>query len=173
MRGNGSARGDNFAKIIYPRSQNLPDNRRASIHEGRLPEAFGGADRGRWSRKGATRTPASRQPKPNGPGAPAARHGAWVAAPEGDTHRRRAAEAPQRWIGPGLGLKGQSTGGRAEQASNTARGTLEKWRTCGLPNRTMSDREMSFRLRLARDASLRVRLDPGVPRRPHFSRRSR
>src|ERR1041385_7751756 len=63
MRGNGSARGDNFAKIIYPRSQNLPDNARASIHEGRLPEAFGGADRGRWSRKGATRTPASRQPK--------------------------------------------------------------------------------------------------------------
>src|SRR5204863_43606 len=32
------------------------------------------------------------------------------------------------------GLKGKSTGGRAEQASNIARGTPEKWRTCGFDN---------------------------------------
>jgi hypothetical protein len=31
-------------------------------------------------------------------------------------------------------LKGQSTGGRAEQASNIARGTPENWRTCGYDN---------------------------------------
>jgi hypothetical protein len=30
--------------------------------------------------------------------------------------------------------KGQSTGGRAEQASNIARGTPENWRTCGYDN---------------------------------------
>jgi hypothetical protein len=31
-----TAGGDNFMKIIYPRSQNLADNARASIHEGRF-----------------------------------------------------------------------------------------------------------------------------------------
>src|SRR5438270_8976869 len=41
--------------------------------------------------------------------------GLWVAAPEGDAHRRRAAEAQQRWIGAVTDqqkerrLKGQST----------------------------------------------------------------
>jgi hypothetical protein len=57
-------------KIIYPRPEIPPDNARASIHEGRLRRRLGGADRGRWSRQGATRTPASRQPKLHGPGAP-------------------------------------------------------------------------------------------------------
>src|SRR6185369_17051205 len=36
---------------------------------GALLEASWSADRGRWSRQGATRTPAPRQPKPHGPGA--------------------------------------------------------------------------------------------------------
>src|SRR6185295_1900420 len=59
----------------------------------------------------------------------------WVAERLSDAHRPRAAEAPMRWRGVGREsgerLKGQSTVGRSEQASNTARGTSEKWRTCG------------------------------------------
>ena len=58
------------------------------------------------------------------------------------------------------GLKGQSTGGRAEQASNIARGTLENERTCGRSNCRC--------LVAARRSGPWVRQDPGVPRRPHL-----
>ena len=44
------------------------------VRDNRLLEASWSADRGRWLQKGATRTPALKQPKPHGPGAPAARH---------------------------------------------------------------------------------------------------
>ena len=49
----------------------------------------------------------------------------------------RRGRGPQRWVGPVRSatargdLKTQPTGGRAEQTSNTARGTLERRRTCG------------------------------------------
>jgi hypothetical protein len=35
-----NSRGDNFPKKSNPRPKNLSDNAHASIHEGRLPEAF-------------------------------------------------------------------------------------------------------------------------------------
>jgi hypothetical protein len=129
-----------------------------------------GADRGRWSRQGATRTPASRQPKLHGPGPPAADHGAL-----GGCARRRY-PSPARSQGPlavdrlqpahsGRGLKGQSTGGRAEQASNIARGTLENERTCGRSNCRCLD--------VARYRGPWVREGPGVPRHPRsFGRRT-
>src|SRR5436305_9596915 len=103
---------------------------------GAPPEAFAGADRGRWSRQGATRTPAPRQPKLHGPGAPAARHlGLLAACRTGGADRPGMSRPLKRWKGfladEDGGLKGKSTGGRAEQASNIARGTPEKWRTCG------------------------------------------
>jgi hypothetical protein len=130
-----------------------------------------GADRGRWSRQGATRTPASRQPKLHGPGPPAADHGAL-----GGCARRRypspaCSQGPlavDRRPGASRGrVKGQSTGGRAEQASNTACGTPEKWRTCGSRQPDGASSKSIVRLRLARGSGPWVRQDPGVPRRPH------
>jgi hypothetical protein len=61
------------------------------------------------------------------------------------------------------GLKGQSTGGRAEQASNTARGTSEKRRTCGSrqPDGASSKSIVPPRLR----ERLRP-VGPSGPRRP-------
>ena len=55
------------------------------------------------------------------------------------SYRVRIGQVPQRWIGAGLQanvkrrrrLKSLTTGGPTEQASNTARGTPEKRRTCG------------------------------------------
>src|SRR5438067_10341638 len=84
-----------------------------------------GADRGRWFRKGATRTPAPRQPKLPGPGAPAARHlGLLAACRTGGANRPGMPRPLKRWKGfladEDGSLKGQSTGGRVEQASNIA-----------------------------------------------------
>jgi hypothetical protein len=59
-----------------------------------------GADRGRWSRQGATRTPASRQPKLSGPGAPIrASLGTKGAGASAGPNRGFAGMSPQRWIG--------------------------------------------------------------------------
>src|SRR5215218_2996839 len=67
---------------------------------GALLEASWSADRGRWSRQGATRTPASRQPKLHGPGAPLR---ASLGALGGMSYRRRQpprhSRPPQRWLG--------------------------------------------------------------------------
>ncbi len=72
--------------------------------------------------------------------------------------------------------KGQTTGGRAEQASNIARGTPENWRTCGFDKRAALVRKASLRLMAARRSGPRVRVrrfarkrgsparGPGVPR---------
>jgi hypothetical protein len=115
----GAHRGDKFLKIIYPRAKNLTDNARASIHEGRLPEAFGGADRGRWSRKGATRTPASRQPKLSGPGA---RARASLGA-HGGSALRRLPSAP-RCRGPRSGGEASAPEREGSLKSNGHRGSL-------------------------------------------------
>jgi hypothetical protein len=67
-------------------------------------------------------------------------------------------------------LKGQTTGGRAEQASNAARGTPEKWRTCGYDNRTALHRKALSCFGAARCRGPRVPAGsacnpgPGVPR---------
>ena len=60
--------------------------------------------------------------------------------------------------------KGKATGGRAEQASNIARGTPENWRTCGHDNTSGAFRRASLRFGAARCQSPRVRQGPGVPR---------
>jgi len=61
-------------------------------------------------------------------------------------------------------LKGKTTGGRAEQASNIACGTPESWRTYGSEYRTALYRKASSRLSAARRSGPRVRRGPGVPR---------
>ena len=60
-------------------------------------------------------------------------------------------------------LKTPPTGGRAEQTSNTARGTLERRRTCGSTLRTPVSAEIAVPLRCG-DASKPV--GPSDPRRP-------
>src|SRR6185295_14822786 len=70
-----------------------------------------------WGAK--TYTP-PRQPKPNGPGAPAARHrGLLAACRTGGANRPGMPRPLKRWKGfladEDGSLKGQSTGGRAEQ----------------------------------------------------------
>jgi hypothetical protein len=167
------AREDNSAKISYPRAKNLTDNARASIHEGRLPEAFGGADRGRWSRQGATRTPASRQPKLSGPGARARASGRFGAmrapsgcpppARSGDLQSGGEASAPEREGS----LKSNDHRGRRRIRLQTPRaGRRRNGGLAARPNRAMSDREMSSRLRLARGASPRVLTRPRRPAPP-------
>src|SRR5215210_2054450 len=62
---------------------------------GALLEASWSAGRGRWSRQGATRTPASRQPKLHGPDARAPRHlGPTVAVPYGGYRPPGAVDGP-------------------------------------------------------------------------------
>ena len=80
----------------------------------------------------------SRRSKPLRPGAPSVRHGAPLTAADGTVRRaghrlgRRAVDRqPHNPRGEAGCLKGQSTGGDAEQTSNTARGTPGKRRTCG------------------------------------------
>ena len=59
-----------------------------------------GWDRGRWPDIGVQRrTPRSGSRSCTVPARQPRVTGLWVAAPEGDAHRRRAAEAQQRWIG--------------------------------------------------------------------------
>jgi len=132
---------------------------------GAPPEAFTGADRGRWLRTGATRTPNARQPKLHGPGAPAARHrGLLAAGRTGGANRPGVPRPLKRWKGfladEDGSPKGQSTGGRAEQASNTARGTPEKWRTCGTTKPSGASSKSIAQLQL------RERLRPAGPSGP-------
>ena len=62
-------------------------------------------------------------------------------------------------------LKTPPTGGRAEQASNTARGTLERRRTCGSTKTGRRPRPRSpFRFGAATHRGPWVRRTPGVPR---------
>ena len=92
-------------------------------------------------RNGRHATPA-RRPKPRGPGAPAARHRDMAADAPAPSLRGRLGQLPQavgrRWKRrtakadeSNRSLKGSPTGGHAEQASNTARGTPGNRRTCG------------------------------------------
>jgi len=129
-------RGDNSPKKSYPRPKKLTDNARASIHEGRLRRRLGmrveGGGRERVQHAHPRRGSRSR----SGPGAPAARHwGLLAAGRTGGANRPGLSRPPQRWLG-GLresraARKGKATGGRAAEGFNTARGTSEKWRTCG------------------------------------------
>jgi hypothetical protein len=86
------------------------------------------------------RTPKARRPKLHGPDAPAAHHGTRTAEVLAEFSRRCFCQVPQRWVGAGprdnakrgRRLKGQPTGGRAEQASkHRARDAGDFWRTCG------------------------------------------
>jgi hypothetical protein len=61
-------------------------------------------------------------------------------------------------------LKTQPTGGRAEQASNTARGTSERRRTCGYNNTDGGPARPPSRLEAATLRGPWVRRTPGVPR---------
>ncbi len=84
----------------------------------------GAAAQAAWSRRDASRQGSLRRQRRN-------------PVPTGRRCRGSGAvDRPLRWQAPNGVLKGQSTGGQAEQASNTARGTLEKRRTCGFVFRT-------------------------------------
>ncbi len=125
-----------------------------------------GADRGRWSRKGATRTPASRQPKLHGPDALA---GASLGTHGGGVVRRLPSARCCRWSPSGGEAPAPEREGSLK--SNGHRGSCG----AGFKHRARDAREMadlrSYRRRLsaARRSGPRVRQDPGVPRRPHFS----
>jgi hypothetical protein len=114
------------------------------------------------------RTTLKRQPKLLGPGAPAVRH--WgpmtAGARRGHTalHRFVPAAVVRLLSESDAARKGNATGGRAEQASNIARGTPESWRTCGLTTRTRLHRKASSRLSAARRSGPWVPRGPGVPR---------
>src|SRR5437764_11211141 len=85
---------------------------------GAPPEAFAGADRGRWSRQGATRTPASRQPKLHGPGA---RARASLGAHGGSAVRRLPSARRRRW--PRSGGEASAPEREGSLKSNAHRGS--------------------------------------------------
>jgi hypothetical protein len=93
-------------------------------------------------------------------------------------NRGFAGMSPQRWIGSaapqGKEPETVSPPGAAQyKASNTARGTPEKWRTCGVFGRGFIEKHRPASVsreteaRGSRQASPAIQ-DPGVPRRPHF-----
>jgi hypothetical protein len=82
-----------------------------------------------------------------------ASRGLLAACRTGGANRPGMSRPPQRWLGlprESGSLKGRPPGVAREQASNTARGTPEKWRTCGYDNRAALHRKASLRLSLAR-----------------------
>ena len=96
------------------------------VHPRALREASLSGTGERWPRTGATRTPNARRSKPQCPGATSWHHrvlGGRCRNSEPTARRLQRLIAVVR--------KPQTTGGVAEQTSNTARGTLERRRTCG------------------------------------------
>jgi hypothetical protein len=107
----------------------------------------------RWPSMRNTQS-ARRRPKPCGPGTPAAGHGIWRLKSwlrHNAEFRSTPTAVDKRWSPEpqrGRRLKGQSTGGHTEQASNTARGTSERRRTCGsTTTRTAASAEIAVLLR--------------------------
>ena len=98
----------------------------------------------------------------------ARRWGLLAAGRTGGANRPGMPRPPQRWIGSrpkGREPETESPPGVVpNKASNTARGTPEKWRTCGFTTRTGLHRKAPSRLIAARQSGPRVRRGPGVPR---------
>jgi hypothetical protein len=129
---------------------------RRPVHPRALREASLSGTGWRWPRKGATRTPNARRPKLRDPDPSTTGHGVLGSGAVTPCQRLGAVKAQQRW------LKRWTTGGRAEQASNTVRGTLERRRTCGL--------SIPERLGAATHRGPWVHRSPGVPRAPRTFR---
>jgi hypothetical protein len=127
--------------------------------------------------RGARRTPRRRRPKPQGPGATGWCHRASWRQRRNSVPTARRCRGSQRWVGPVTSatargvLKTPPTGGLAEQASNTARGTSARRRTCGL-----QDRWTALLSGIAVPLRRRERPEPAGPtgpRRPARPRTSR
>ena len=103
-------------------------------------------------------------------------HGDLAAGARKAPKRARIGQAPKPWVGfPAESealmsqgnLKGSPTGGFAEQASNTARGTLERKRTCGTQKyRTAARPGLAVPLRCREMPKPVGLLDPRRPARP-------
>ena len=122
------------------------------VHPRALREASLSGTGWRWPRTGATRTPNARRSKPHGPVATGSRHRASCLVRGRAPPRPIAVGRPRQTATAEGVLKTPPTGGRAEQTSNTARGTLERRRTCGSTLRTPVSAEIAVPLRCG-DAS--------------------
>jgi len=129
-----------------------------------------GADRGRWLRKGATRTPAPRQPKPSGPGAliraPLGTKGVGASA---GPDRGFAGMSPQRWIGSAAsqGQEPERSVHRGSPGIRLQTPRAGRWRNGGLAAITKPSGACS---RSIAPPGLRERLRPAGPHTTPASR---
>ena len=97
------------------------------VHPRALHEASLSGTGERWPRPGATRTPNARRLKPQGPGATSVRvTGSSKAGAVAPVRRTGAGRGPKRWL-----ENSDHRGPCGGKPINTARGTLERRRTCG------------------------------------------
>jgi len=95
------------------------------VHPRALREASLSGTGSRWPRTGATRTPNARRLKLHRPGATDGVTGLFGGSAVTPCQTARRCPGPKRWI------ESQPPGAMRRKASNTARGTLERRRTCG------------------------------------------
>jgi hypothetical protein len=134
-------------KKSYPRDLACPHIAIRLDPRGALHEASCRADRGRWPRMGATRTPNARRLKSHGPGAPAARHTGPIGRTPYQRRRPSGVLGPeQRWIAKSV-HRGPCEGKpKTPRAGRRRHGGL----AVSVESRTASFRERPFRLIVAR-----------------------
>jgi len=130
------------------------------VHPRALHEASLSGTGSRWPRKGATRTPNARRLKLHGPGATVGVTGLFGGSAVTPCRTARRCSSPKRWV-----ETTQPPGAMRRKASNTARGTLERKRTCGTTNiETPLPAGIGVCFGVATCRSPWVRWIPGVPR---------